>query len=184
MEEQEKAPTLFNHAAKWGVICAAVGIVLSVLFYVIDYALLASFKFLGIILVVSIGLVIYAGIDYRKTIGGYLSYGKAWQHGWVVFAVSGVISLVFQMLLYFVIDSELPAKMTDVIVDNTREMMANFGAPEDQIDKQLEQVRIDTTDRFTVFGLIKGFAIQLIFMAIPALITAIFVRKNPPIDQM
>ncbi len=184
MEEQEKAPTLINHAAKWGVILAAIGIVITVLIYAVDYTMFASFKFLGVIIVISIGLVIYAGIDYRKAVGGYLPYGKAWQHGFITFAISGIISVVFNIVLYTVIDPELPAKVTDAIVENTQEMMENFGAPADSMDEALEKTRTDSLDRFTAFGMVKGYVFQLIGYAIFALITAIFARRNPPVDQM
>jgi hypothetical protein len=183
-DQQEKAPTLINHALKWGVIAGAAGIVMMVLLYVFDYTLLVSFKFLGVAIVVSLGIIIYGGIEYRKLSGGYLSYGKAWQHGFVTFAVSGIIGVIFQMIMYNVIDTELPEKMADAIVENTREMMENFGAPADQMDEALEKARTDSLDRFTVVGMLKGAIFQFIGYAIFALITAIFVKKNPPIDQM
>jgi len=184
MEEQETPPTLINHAAKWGIISGAVGILMTVLLYVVDYTAMVTFKFLGVAIVIGLGIVIYAGIDYRKSIGGYLSYGKAWQHGFVAFAISGIIGVIFQMLMYNVIDTELPEKMADAIVENTREMMANFGAPEGQMDEALEKARADSLDRFTIVGMAKGYLFQLIGVAIIALITAIFVKKNPPVDQM
>lgn len=184
MEQEEKAPTLINHAAKWGIISGAVGIVMMILLYAIDYTTMVSFKFLGIAIVVGVGIAIYAGIDYRKTIGGYLSYGKAWQHGFILFAISGLVGVLFQILLYTVIDTELPEKLTDAIVENTREMMGNFGAAEDQMEPALEKARVDSLERFTIFGMLKGFLFQLIGVAVFALITAIFVKRNPPVDQM
>ena len=184
MEQEEKTPTLVNHAIKWGVICGAIGIFMTVVLYAIDYSMLASFKTLGVMILIFLGIIIYAGIDYRKSVGGFLSYGKAWQHSMLTFAVSGVISVVFQILLYSVIDSELPAKLTDVIVDNTREMMENFGAPADQMDTALEKARTDSLDRLTPFGLMKGYIFQLIGYAVFSLIIALFTRKNPPVDQM
>jgi hypothetical protein len=128
--------------------------------------------------------VIYAGIEYRRLVGGYLGYGQAWQHAFVVFAISGIIGVLFQILLYNVIDTELPQKMADTIADNTREMMENFGAPTDQIDPAVEKTRTDSLARFTAFGMIKGYGIQLIVYAVFALIIALITRKNPPVEQM
>jgi hypothetical protein len=45
-----------------------------------------------------IGLTIYAGINYRNEIGGFLPYGKAFQHGFVLMAVSGLISTIFAFI--------------------------------------------------------------------------------------
>jgi len=181
-QEEEQVPTLVNHALKWGIISAAVGIVFTAILYAIDYTMLVSFKTLGVLIVIGLGIVIYAGIEYRRLVGGYLGYGQAWQHAFVVFAISGVISVLFQLLLYNIIDTELPEKMADAIVENTRGMMENFGAPPDQIDSQLEKVRTDSVDRFTILGMVKGFGFQLIFYAVFALIVALITRKNPPIE--
>ncbi|HZY79452.1 MAG TPA: DUF4199 domain-containing protein [Cyclobacteriaceae bacterium] len=183
-QEEEKTPTLVNHALKWGIISAAAGIVITAILYAVDYTMLASFKALGVLIVVGLGIVIYAGIEYRKLIGGYLPFGQAWQHAFVVFVISGVISVIFQLLLYNIIDTELPEKMADAIVENTRSMMENFGAPADQIDTQLEKVKTDSLARFTMLGMIKGFGFQLIFYAVFALIIALITRKNPPVEQM
>lgn len=183
-QETQTPPTLFSHAAKWGVICGAVSIFLGVVLYIVDYTMLAKLSTLAVFILVALGLVAYAGIDYRKQTGGYLSYGKAWQHNMVVLVISGLIGIVFNILLYSVIDPELPTKMADAIADNTREMMENFGAPADQIDEAIEKTRTDSIERFTPFGMAKGFIWQLVGYAIFALITALFGRKNQPVDQM
>ena len=183
--EEENKPTLFSSVLKWGVICGAAGIVLVLLFYIIDYAWLASFKILGIALVVTIGIIIDGGIEYRNECGGYLSFGKAWQHGFLMMAISGVFGIIFNILLYTVIDPELPAKVTEAAMENTRQMMENFGMQEGpEMDKALEKAETDSLARLTAFGFVKGYLFQLIFYAIFALITAIFVKRNPPVEKM
>lgn len=184
MEEQEKAPTLINHALKWGIITGAASIVLVVILYVVDYTIMVQFKFLLLSLAISLGLVSYAAIEYRKSVGGYLPFGKAWQVSWITFVISGLIYTVFASLLYFVIDPELPAKLVDASLENARAMMENFGAPEDQIDAEVEKARARTENQFTPGGMAMGFGISLIIYAVLALITALIGRKNPPIDQM
>lgn len=82
--------------------------------------------------------------------------------------------------MYTVIDPELPAKLTDVAVVNAEEMMRSFGAPEDQIDTQMDQVREDTAGRFTVSGSLTGFAWGFLIYAIVCAITSLIVRKNEP----
>lgn len=178
------APTLMNHAIRWGGITAAVSVILTMLLYVIDYTLMVQLKVLFIFLVIYIGIVIYAGSDFRKSIGGFMSYGKAFQHGYLILIISGLIATVFTMLLYFVIDPELPEKLTDASIENTRAMMENFGAPEDAIDDALDQAKEATEKQFTVSGIALGYVRILVVSAVMALITAIFVRKNPPVEMM
>ncbi|MEY4931589.1 MAG: hypothetical protein RI909_2313 [Bacteroidota bacterium] len=177
---EEKEPTLFQHALKWGLIVGAISIVLTAVAYAVDYAMLANWKFGIFIFAAFIGLAIYAGINYRNETGGFIAYGKAFQHAFILMAVSGLVSTAFTILLYTVIDPELPAKLTDVAIENAEAMLKNFGMPEDQMDKAMEDTRKRTENQFSVSGLAMGYGIGLIIYAVLSLITSIFVKKNPP----
>ncbi len=179
MEEKE-TPTLFQHALKWGLIVGAISIALTCVLYAVDYAMLANWKTGIIMFVLFIGLAIYAGINYRNETGGFMAYGKAFQHGFILMAISGLISTAFTVVLYTVIDPELPAKLTDVAIENAEKMMQGFGMPEDQLDKAMEDARVRTEKQFTLAGLAMSYGIGLIIYAVLSLITSIFVRKNPP----
>ncbi len=179
MEEEEATP-LFQHALKWGLIVGGISIALSIISYAVDYAMLANWKFGIFVFALIIGLTIYAGINYRNEIGGFLPYGKAFQHGFILMAVSGLISTLFTVILYTVIDPDLPAKLTDVAMENAEKMMESFGMPADQMDKALEDARTRTEGQFSVSGLALSYGIGLIIYAVLSLVTSIFVRKNPP----
>jgi hypothetical protein len=142
--------------------------------------MLANWKFGIFVFVLLIGMTIYAGINYRSETGGLITYGKAFQHGFVLMAVSGLVSTAFTILLYTIIDPELPSKLMDVAMENAEAMMRNFGMPEDQMDKAMEDTRKRTENQFSISGLAMGYGIGLIIYAVLSLITSIFVRKNPP----
>lgn len=180
MEENQPKTSLYSHALKWGSILGAVSIVLTILLYVIDFTLMVNWKTGLISLAVFIGLTIYAGINYRSEIGGFMPFGKAFLHGFLVFAVSGLISTIFNLILYHVIDTELPAKLTEATLEKTAEIMQAFGAPEDKIDEAMTQARERTDSQYTVYGLFKGYFFILIFSAVFSLITGLIVRKNQP----
>ena len=59
-------------------------------------------------------------------------------------------------------------------------MMKNFGMPEDQMDKAMEDARKRTENQFSMNGLAMSYGIGLIIYAVLSLITSIFVRRNPP----
>lgn len=181
MEEKETT-SLFQHALKWGLIVGGISIALSIVSYAVDYSLLANWKFGIFMFAMFIGLAIYSGIGYRNEIGGFLPYGKAFQHGFIVMAVSGLISTLFTVILYTVIDPELPAKLTDVAMENAQKMMESFGMPADQMDQAMEDARKRTENQFSVSGLAMGYGIGLIIYAVLSSITSIFVKKNPPED--
>jgi hypothetical protein len=179
MEEKE-TPTLFQHALRWGLIVGGISIALTCVAYAVDYAMLANWKFGIFVFALLIGLTIYAGINYRNEAGGFLAYGKAFQHGFILMAISGLISTAFTALLYTVIDPELPAKLTEVALENAQKMMEGFGMPEDQMDQAMEDARKRTENQFSISGLAMSFGIGLIIYAVLSSITSIFVRKNPP----
>src|SRR5688572_22227502 len=117
MEENETTqPTLVSHAVKFGGILAAISIVCVLLIYAIDYTIMAGFTFLLIVLAIGIGFTIYSGINYRGSIGGYIPFSKAYLHGFMILAISGIISTFFNILLYMVIDPDLSANLTEAII--------------------------------------------------------------------
>jgi uncharacterized integral membrane protein len=179
-ENSESAPTLMQHAFRWAIITAAVSIIYTMLLYIVDYTLMVQLKFLFLALAVYFGITIYAGIDYRKSIGGFLPYGKAFQHGFIILAGSGMIASLFSLVLYFVIDPELPQKLVDASLENTRAMMESFGAPEESMDEAMEKAKESTAKQFTVGGIAMSYIWIACFSAIMALISSLFVRKNQP----
>lgn len=182
MIQTEEPISLKGHVIKWGLIVGAISITLTVLLYVVDYTLMVQLKTLFVMLLIYLGVTIYAGIDYRNGIGGFLPYGKAFVHGFLVLAVSALVATLFNMVLYNLIDPDLPKNLTDASLENTREMMTSFGAPEEAIDQALEDARSRTENQFTITGQLIGFASILFFSAIMALISAIFVKKNQPVE--
>ncbi|MEO9482105.1 MAG: DUF4199 domain-containing protein [Ekhidna sp.] len=168
-----------NHAIKSGLMLAVISIVLTLLIYIVNPATLAS-MWMMLFFLVFIALVSYFGIQHRKEIGGFMAFGKAWVYSMQLLVVAGLIMTIFNILLYNVIDPELPVILADQSVENAEAMMSRFGMPEDQMDEALEKTRTDTLDRFTVMGSIKGFLFGLIFYAILALITGAIIKKKEP----
>ncbi len=179
---EEEAPSLVNHAIKHGVILGVISILLVIICYVVDISLMVTFKFLGLVTIISLGYVIYAGINYRTETGGFLPYGKAFVHGVVLLAISGLIGTFFNILLYHVVDPELPQKLTDAAIQNTEEMMAGFGVAQEAIDQAVDKMRTDLTDQFSIGGQALTYGKSIIAFCIIALITALFVRKNEPVE--
>ena len=179
-ETTETTPTLYQHAAKWGMIMAGVSIFLTVLFYIVDYTVLITLKYLLLLILIYLSVVIFAGINYRKSIGGYLSYGQAFLNGFIILAVAGLIGTVFNLILYYVIDPELPQKLIDASIENTREIMEKFGVSGDQADEALEKAKTEASKKLSITGQAMGYVWLLVISAVVSAITSLFVRKNQP----
>lgn len=182
MENEEIAPSIYQHAAKFGLYLAGISIGLVVIFYVVDLSVLATFKFIALALIIALGYVIYAGINYRNSVGGFMTYGKAFTHGIVLMAVCGLITTVFNIVLYHVIDPDLPKNLGDAIMKNTEEMMRGFGAPDASIDEALDKMKDQMKTQFSIGNLAFGYIKAFIGYIIIVLITSIFVKKSQPED--
>jgi hypothetical protein len=171
---------LIANALRSGAIIGGVGIAITALFYVVDESLLANWKVLLVLLVVYLGLVIYLGIHYRNQAGGYMSYGQAFQHGFVMLATAGLIGALFNGMLYSFIDPGLGQRLADITIEKSTEMMRGFGASENDIDQAVAKMEEDMPKQFSFVGQLKGYLWGLITYAIISLITALFVRKTAP----
>lgn len=176
----EQNQDLMKHALRFGAILGGISVVLTLVIYAVDYTIMASMWFGLIMIAFSIGMVIYAGINYRNQAGGYLAYKKAFQHGYITLLTGAIISTIFSIILYTVIDPDLPENLTEAIVANTESMMRSFGAPEDAIDQQIAQMRVEMPERFSAMGMIKQLGWGLLIYAVISAITSLFVRKNEP----
>lgn len=169
-----------KNAVKSGVYVGVFGIIINLLVYVIDPTLFIKWWFFIGLLVVNLGLVIYFGLQYRKEEEGYLTFKEAFLHGFVLLLVSGFIGTLFSILLYNVIDPELPEILTDATIEQTRSMMEGFGTPSSAMDEALEKVKEDAPNNYTIGGLFKAYGFLTIFYLIISLITGAIVKKSEP----
>jgi len=176
MEEQQSP---FQAAIKPGITMGLVSLAVTYIAYFIDSSLLASVWFGLSTLVIGVALVIYFGIQYRSEIGGFMTFGTAFNFSFIALVISALIGTIGLMLLYQVIDPSLPQVLADQIFQSTIDTMESFGASADALPPgQLEEMRKSTLDGFTFVGQIKGFGISLIISAIFALILGAILKKK------
>ena len=92
---------------------------------------------------------------------------------WIVMSL---ISTVFTILLYHVIDPDLPALLKEETVEKTIETMEAWGLPEKDIEEALK--RMEEEDITSVGTLFKNFFWSLIFGFIVAAIIALVIKKG------
>lgn len=176
MEEQQ---TPFQAAIKPGLTMGLVALAVTYIAYFIDPSLLASGWFALVALVIFFGLIIYFGGQYRNELGGFMSFGIAFNFSFIAILVSGLVSLVGQILLYQVIDPSLPQVLADITFENSLSMMESLGQNPDSLPPAtLEEIRSSTASSFTMGGLLKNFGFGLIGYAIISLILAAILKKR------
>ena len=182
MNDQAQSP--IQSAVRPGIILGLVSLVLTYVAYFIDSSYLASGYFGLVALVLFFALIIYFGKEYRKEVGGFMSFGTAFNFSFFAILISGVIGLIGSILLFHVIDPSLPQVLGDITFESQLEMMGNFGASPDSLAPEvLDDMREASASNFTLVGQLKGFGIGLIAYAIIALILgAILKKKDKSLD--
>lgn len=175
-----------NETLKSGVNLGLISILITLLVYVASPTLMVKWWFGLISIVISIFLVSYFGIKYRnETMGGYLTFGKAYIFSLVAMIVSGLISTLFTLSLYKVIDPSLPGVLADAAFEQSLGMVKSFGGDPDALgDEQLEQIREQATTPFTTTGALRGLIGVVIGSAIVGLITGAIIKKKEPENEV
>jgi hypothetical protein len=106
----------------------------------------------------------------RQANGDVFSFGQAFQSLFIIGVISMVIGIVWQVLLYQVIDPGYGERMLETSID----MAEQFGGelPAEQIEQMKEQ--------FTLTGQLKGGIWGIGIMALLSLIVSLIIKKNEP----
>lgn len=179
MEPQaQQSNTPARAALNAGLVIGLVMLAINFIIYFIDYSFLVAAWYGISVLVIFFALVIYFGSQYRKEIGGYMDFGAAFQFSFVTLIISGLISTLGNMLLYFVIDPGLPELLVETQLENMVAMLDSFGAGDSISGDQIDEMRSDMANSFTIAGQFKAFGISLIVYAILALILGAILKKR------
>lgn len=152
--------------------------VLITLIYAIDINLFTK-SWIGILNMVLITFFgILAASNYKKTLGGFISFKTAFTSFFIAVVIGFFISTLYNILLFNVIDLEAKAIITENVIKYTVEMMQKFGAKASDINKVVEEMQ--KSDSFGVFGQLKGFFFNVIVYCIIGLIASLVIKREPP----
>ena len=135
----------------------AILIIYGLLIYVIDISLYVKWWYGISVLVISVALLIYFGINYRNSIGGILSYKDSFIYLYILSLFSALFQLIWGIIFFQVIDPELGDKLSQLVIESTVSVMESFGSGGEAIDATIEQLEEDVPQSFTPIGQIKNF---------------------------
>jgi uncharacterized membrane protein (DUF106 family) len=176
--------SLFNHSLKFGFIIGIINIIIGVLAYMVGESLMVKWWFGLLILVINIGLVVYSGNQYRSSLGGFMNFKTAFSVTFLTLFIAGILGTIFNIILYHLIDPELPSRLLKAAMEQTEQMMTNMGAPADRIDQQMVMLEDKLENQFTLIGQIKSFGIGLIVYAVLSLILGAILKKSEKIEEV
>lgn len=171
-------PIIRSNASRYGLMAAALGIVYSLIAYLAAPELFVTW-WLGILLwVATVAILIIGVVNTRKGLGGYIEFREAFTTYFLAALISTLISTLFGIVLFGLIDPDFADQLQGMIIEKTVEMMEGFGAQQADIDKTIEQM--EGNNNFSIGNQVKSFFFGLIFSAVVGLIVAAATkRKNP-----
>lgn len=161
----------------FGIITGVISILITSFIYLVDIKLFTAW-WLGIIsIVIYLIIGIYLLIKTRKELGGVFSFKEAFTT-YFVSAIIGIgISVIFNVLLFNVIDPSLKDTVQELSIESAVNMMKKFGTPTSEIKKAVESM--SQTNQFEAINQIKGAAFSIIFSSIFGLLLAAIFKSKP-----
>lgn len=168
--EPEKQ-SVWKSAMTYGLYYALVSIALTIVFYATGNMASKLNQWLGIIIMIAAVVIIQ--LAYRKSLGGYMSYGQALVIAILSMVFASIIGAVFTYVLYKFIDPGL----LEQIMLQTEEKLYQQGMPEAQIETALAVSRkMQTPGIMAIMAVFGGAFMGLVIGAI----AGIFTKKQSP----
>jgi hypothetical protein len=172
--KMEQKSTFWTSAMVYGLYLALVLTLFSVILYVSGLILNTKVSYASFVLVVA-GIVI-AQISYRnRELNGAITYSQALGFGVAIMFFAGIVSALYTLILYSIIDPGL--------IDQMKIMQEEALLQKGLSDDQIEATMVMTSKMMTpVWMSIMGLIGSVFSGTIVSLITSIFVKKQPNED--
>jgi hypothetical protein len=171
-----------SHVIRYG---AIVGVIISVyiaLLYTLGIEVFANWWYSVIMYPISIGLICYFTIQLRNK---HESEPFHFKQTFVVLLsmlmLATLVSTLWNIVLFNVIDTELPKELSERILEETESTMAKWGAPEDVVKETLKGMR-DLPSQFKPGAQLLSWLKGGLFMAILSVVCASFVKRKKPVN--
>lgn len=163
----------------YGLVLGVGTILISAAVYAIDYRWLASFTVGGLMMLFGFGLCIAGAAKLRKE-EGFITFGTAWKTMMSIFVISALLSSIYTLSLYTVIDPELPKAINAEIIKKTASLLEKFGAPDEQIGEAIKEMKKEQANQFGILDVLKQLGSGLLMMGMFLLIPAAILKRNKP----
>jgi hypothetical protein len=171
VEIQPERPGFWQSAMTYGLYFAIISIALTVLLYATDNMMSKAIQWLSIAVIIAAVVIIQ--LAWRKSLGGYMSYGQGLGIAVLSLVFASVIIAIFTFILYKFIDPGL----IEQIKLATEEQLYQRGMPDEQINAAMAiSSKFQTPAIMAVMAIINMAVMGLIFGAI----AAIFTKKSSP----
>ncbi len=159
---EDNQPKTGKFSLNYGLILGAIGVVFGIMLYSMDAHTSQDPSNTAISIVIMVAVIIWGIISYRKANNGFLTLGEALKLGAGIALVSGIITVIYTLLMVNVLDTEFAVKIAE------GQKAANEAAGV-LTDAQIQQQYDGTINFFwitypfiLIFNIIAGLVIGLI----------------------
>lgn len=171
VEIQPGRPGFWQSAMTYGLYFAIVSIALTVVLYATDNMTSKASQWMSIVVIIAAVVIIQ--LAWRKSLGGYMSYGQGLGIAVLSLVCASVIIAIFTFILYKFIDPGL----IEQIKLATEEQLYQRGMPDEQINAAMAiSSKFQTPAIMAVMSIINMAVMGLIIGAV----AAIFTKKPSP----
>lgn len=165
-----------KNGINFGIITGVISVLITSSIYIVDLSLMTKW-WLGLTILavyIVIGCVLLA--KTKKDLGGFMSFKEGFTTYFISALIGIAISVIFNILLFNVIDPEAAVTLKEMTLKSTADMMKNFGAPTSEIKKAIE--KMEDYDQFSTLEQLKGSIWSIVGASIFGLILAAIFKKD------
>lgn len=171
--------SLKSSSSTYGLYLGLILAALTIIGYSVSLDLFTKWWFGVIFLLVIIVIGIMSAINFRKLLGGFISFKNAFSSYFIAILVGVVISSIVSILIFNVVDPDAAKILQEKIIESQVAMLENFGAPQEAIDNAVTEMQANGS-MYSIGNILKSIAFQLVGYSIVGLIVAAVVKKNDP----
>ena len=160
----------------FGVLIGIVSSLITATIYAIDLNLFSSWwiGITSIIVYLVLGIVLLS--KTKKEIKTIFTFKDAFTTYFIAAVIGILISTLFNVLLFNVIDPSAKDKLLEITMKITANMMQKFGTPASVINEAIAELK--ETNPYSTIELLKGSIFSIIFSSIFGLILAVLLQTR------
>jgi len=173
----DQKPSNFKVALNHGLLLGVALVLFSLLMYVVGVPMDSKVQWISYVIMIA-GLVL--GIQqWRENYnGGFLAYGQAFSHGFLMVLFVGIVTSIWVLLFFGVIAPGEIEKMMEAAEEKMYESQPNMS--DEQIEMALKYSRMFMSP---VWMAIWGFIGNIVVGTVLSAIIAIFMKKEKPLFE-
>ena len=183
LSEERSSVSAKSLAFKYGLIWAAINIIILLLIYYAAPQLIGTWKQSTVQMIVGIGLAIYFTLEIRKQIGGFWSYREAISTIFVLFITPSIIVFFFSLAFGKWIEPRYNDIISEATLNATTELMERMSSDQDMIDKTIAETEVALEKQLnpSFFDMFKSIGFSVLIYFIFSLIWAAIFKRDRPV---